>query len=92
MKKRLSTAIRKWPMAISTPPMTTDLALAEHAVGEDAAEERRQVHEGRVQAVDLRREGWTDRVHASEVPEEPTVERGLQHAEAEDVRCPGRRR
>ena len=46
----------KWPAAISDCAEDDGAALAEHAVGEEAAEDRREIHQAGVEAVDLRRE------------------------------------
>ena len=51
----------KWPIAIRRRADDDGAALAEQAVGKQAAEDRRQIHEAGVEAVDLRRQG----LHAS---------------------------
>ena len=51
-----SNTIRKWPSAISTRADDRGAALAEHAIGEPAAEDRREIREAGVEAEDLRGE------------------------------------
>ena len=72
-----SNAIMKWPIAIEHAADDDGAALAEHAVGEEAAEDRRGIGKAGIEAEQLRGEG----LHV-ERPEQ-RFERALDRAKPE---------
>ena len=64
----------KWPIAISAGADDHGAALAEHAVGKVAAEDRGEIDEAGIEPVDLRGRGLD--VERAEHRLEPVLERG----------------